>query len=191
MQEMNDDMIIHIFQNVFYLQLLDLCLCCRTFNRLIDKFSIKKQFMNNIFIARNIKYIMMEEKSIDDLLYPSSFHNSWNYMSCCNVDCISCEDEEEYDNGRSVSFKDDTITTVALGVSYFYYPENLTPTYNGSDIYEKSINLYTRLNECRDVPYIKRLIPYCYDCMKKYVVFQERKDLQEIPYSTSRGGIDN
>lgn len=190
MQEMTDDVIIHIFQNVFYLQLLDLCLCCRTFNRLIDKFSIKKQFMNNIFIARNIKYIMMEEKSLDDLLYPSSFLYSWNYMSCCNADCITSQMEEEYDTGRTVNCED-TIAIEALGVSYFYYPEHLTPTYNGSDIYEKSINLYTRLNECQDVPYIKRYIPYCYKCMKKYIVFQERKDLQEIPYSTSRGGIDN
>lgn len=184
MQEMCDDVIIHIFQNVFYLQLLDLCLCCRTFNRLIDKFSIKREFINNIFIARNIKYIIMEDKSIDDLLYPSSFLNSWNYMSCCNADCITSQLEEGVR-------KDDNITTVALGVSYFYYPENLTPTYNGTDIYEKSINLYTRLNECQDVPYIKRYIPYCYKCMKKYVVFQERKDLQEIPYSTSRGDVDN
>lgn len=191
MQEMNDDVIIHIFQNVFYLQLLDLCLCCRTFNRLIDKFAIKREFMNNIFIARNIKYIMMEEKSLDDLLYPSSFHNSWNYMPCCNVDCITTQLEEEYHTGRTVNCMDVNITSTALGVLYFYYPDNLTNKYQGRDIYEASLNLYIRMTECQKAPYIKRYIPYCYHCMKKYVVFQERKDLQEIPYSTSRGDIDN
>ena len=149
--------------------------------------------MNNIFISRNIKYIMMEEKSLEDLLYPSSFFNSWNYMSCCNVDCIPSQSEkEEYlTSDSNCNSEDNNITSAALGVSYFYYPENLTPKYYGTDIYETSYNLYIRMNECQDATYIKRHIPYCYDCMKKYVMFEERKDKLEIPYSTMRGCIDN
>jgi len=125
-------------------------------------------------MATHLKYVMMEDKSFEDLLYPSSFNNSWNIMNCCNSSCC-------------------TNTNKALGVSYFYYPKVLP--YNNTDTetdsYSMNLTNYYRTYECINSTHIKRYIPYCYICMIKYMDFQQRKDLQEIPYGTIYGSIEN
>ena len=171
-QDLNDDVIKLIFQYVYYLQFIELRECCHLFNRNINKFYIKTKFMNNIFMAIHLKYVMMEDKSLDDLLYPSSFDNSWNTMKCCNDDCRN-------------------ITNIALGVSYFYYPKDLTYINIDPDPYAINLSNYYRTYECINSPYIKRHIPYCCMCMRKYVNFQEREDLQEVPYGTVYGAIES
>ena len=183
-QDLNDDVIKCVFENLYYLELLKLSECCHLFNRNIDKFTIKTKFMNNIFMATNLKYVMMEEKSLDDLLYPSSFYNSWNIINCCNSSCCNNNNNNNNNNDNK-----------ALGVVYFYYPKDLTPLEpeppDPYTINVNSFNYFNRIEECKNAKYIKRFMPYCYDCMNEYVDFQERDDFQEIPYGTVYGTLDN
>ena len=100
------------------------------------------------------------------------FDNSWSGLW-----------EPDYENKAS-----------ALGITYFYYPKNLSKSFNQLNIItdrNPEYLYYLRVQECNNSLYIKRDIPYCEECMLQYVNFGERKDGMIVPFGRENGHAYN
>ena len=110
----------------------------------LNDYNYKRRILNNKLLYLQFKYNAIEEKNYDDLYYPSSFINQWNIYNCVSSKCIHKNDNE----------------TNAIGVAYTYtitYNEwlNSRDTWDFSNI---KLKKHTR-----------RFIPYCINCMIKYI----------------------
>ena len=102
--------------------------------------------LNNL----SIKYYAIEEKNDDDLYYPSSFYNQWNVYNCI---CYPCP----YQN-------------VSVGVVYTYCIERYEYNkYNENNNQNNNQNNIESIKNLNDKCITRRYIPYCKDCMEKYI----------------------
>ena len=134
-----------------------------------------------------MKYDFIEYKNEEDLLYPSSFYNSWNRIKCVNENCYYDSDKDEnYMYHRYIHQHQS-----AIGIAYFYYPNELNQPHGVEDPYTINSESIIRNNICENSKNIRRFIPYCEECMKIYVNYGDREDGLEIPYGDSDGRIIN
>ena len=106
-----------------------------------------KHMLNNIIM----KYDLIEDKNDTDLYSASSYANRWNHYQCINQDCPNKRDNlTRYNN----------IDSLAIGIGYTYSITALQHTQyleNGD------------MDFIKTKPLTRRFIPYCPDCMEKYV----------------------
>ena len=96
-----------------------------------------------------------------------------------------------------------------VGSIYFYYPkyfpssqnihneDNDNDNDNDNAVYDNVYfdmydqNIMNKIYACQEGPHIKRYIPYCIDCMEKYVNYGHRTDGLHVPFGGPDGLIFN
>ena len=108
----------------------------------LDNFEYKRIRLMQEMNNLYIKYNAIEDKNDDDLYYPSSFYNPWNIYNCINSNCPS--------------------KNVSVGVVHTYsVNKDDYEIYNENSRYIEVI--------AKNTHSIRRYIPYCEDCMEKYI----------------------
>lgn len=109
------------------------------------------------------------------------YYNYYNNITkyCVNNDCC-------YQNAKIIGYKGLIVLkrkNYMAGILRFYYPKELElPHDDDNDPYGTNFEYMFRRRQCLDGPKIKRLIPYCLDCMHKFGYIERRSDGQLTPY---------
>ena len=175
--------------------------------------SMNKLFYNNISFVEMIIWLFDKKINVQNKIYMyeddnkyaiCNFNNCGNYIPCrhelkycINNNC--CENLNRQIQGPLRRKK-------VVGSIYFYYPNYLPPTSydieNSGELYDGIMfnnvnfeiydqNTMNRIYACQEGPIIKRHIPYCMECMERYVNFGNRNDSQNVPYGGPDGLLIN
>ena len=108
----------------------------------LDNFEYKRIRLMREMNNLCIKYNAIEDKNDDDLYYPSSLNNPWNVYNCINSNC-PCKN-------------------ISLGVVHTYSVNK-----DDYEIYNENSRYIEEI--AKNTHSIRRNIPYCEDCMEKYI----------------------
>lgn len=125
----------------------------------LDNFEYKRIRLMREMNNLYIKYNAIEDKNDDDLYYPSSFYNPWNVYNCINTNCPS--------------------ENVSVGVVHTYSVNK-----DDYEIYNENSRYIEEI--AKNTQSIRRYIPYCQDCMEKYInSVQSNNYIIPLSYSES------
>ena len=164
-EKLNNDILLYIFNLVPLKLLLKYRLVCRNFYNNIHYFELKIYYFNILFSNLQMKYDLIEYKNEEDLLYPSSFYNSWNRIKCVNENCYY----NSYKNQNYDIHNFGIHHQLAIGIVYFYYQDKLISLADKQDPSTINSESVIKNNLCEKSKNIRRFIPYCEECMKIYV----------------------
>lgn len=158
--------------------IINLRLVNKQINLFYNSLELKKLYFNHCYKNLNVYYLSLFKKrnEVIEIYKLSSYFNPIKYIPsnfkyCINQDCSN----HHIQRNRNLSW------------TCFYYPKNLTePHDHENDPYGVNYAGGIRAKECYlcEFKNIKcQFIPYCYNCMNKYVNGY-REDGLETPYQS-------
>ena len=113
----------------------------------------------------------------ENLEFAFAFHGD-NLSYCINNNCINEKNNYTENPIYPVSYK-------PMNNLIFFYPKFLTKREDNENNLNNENNViieWIRYNECLNGAKIKRFIPYCKNCMHRYVNYGYREDGDKIQY---------